>query len=91
LPAFMSRFQKPKKNIYTHNQNRYQKNATMELLGHQVLKPAFSEELKDVIAAYPKDDFWDINTVYRLAVDVMLLGRIYGIREERARRKAARV
>ena len=68
--------------------NPYRKNETMKLLGKQTCEALFFDEVRKQIhdIAEARNTRFD----YSAAMDVFLLGYIYGKKEERARKKGGR-
>lgn len=68
--------------------NPYRKNETMKLLGKQTCEALFFDEVRKQIhdIAEARNTRFD----YNAAMDVFLLGYIYGKKEERARKKGGR-
>lgn len=68
--------------------NPYRKNETMKLLGKQTCEALFSDEVRKQIhdIAEARNTRFEHNA----AMDVFLLGYIYGKKEERARKKGGR-
>lgn len=68
--------------------NPYRKNETMKLLGKQTCEALFFDEVRKQIhdIAEARNTRFD----YNAAMDVFLLGYIYGKKEERARRRGGR-
>lgn len=68
--------------------NPYEKNETMKLLGKQVCEALYFDEVKrqihDIADARPH------SFKYGAAMDIFILGYLYGKRGERARRKGGK-
>lgn len=69
------------------NENPYRANATMELLGKQVPLKILTEEIKKQMCEITEAR--KCTTTFMTAIDMFMLGYIYGKRAERARRKVA--
>ena len=68
--------------------NPYRKNETMKLLGKQTCEALFFDEARKQIHDIAEARNTRFN--YNAAMDVFLLGYIYGKKEERARKKGGR-
>ena len=68
--------------------NPYKKNETMKLLGKQVCEALYSDDVSrqihDIAEARP------YSFKYSSAIDIFILGYIYGKKAERARKKGGR-
>lgn len=69
----------------------YEVNETMELLGNQrMLSLEENEKIVDVVAAYlttRTDIITSKDAIFSIATDIFNLGKVYGVRTEREKRR----